>query len=114
MTKTFNNICSRSGYAIQYYSMKAKLTDNYIRIIFDTPNKIPNTYIDNIRKLVPTHLQIYEASNRIFLIGDPTNLDYLKHLLAHEMQKLVNQQTIVLNQKKRISSVLEQMILIKV
>jgi hypothetical protein len=93
--------------------MRAKLTDNYIRIIFDTPNKIPSTYIDNIRKLVPAHLQMYEAPNRIFLIGDPANLEYLKHLLAHEMQELVNQQTIVLNQKKRISSVLEQMMLIK-
>jgi hypothetical protein len=98
---------------MQYYGMRAKLTDNYIRIVFNTPNKVPTKYIENISKLVPTYLQMYEAPNKVFLIGDPTNSEYLKHLLAHEMQELVNQQTIVLNQKKRISSVLEQMMLIK-
>jgi hypothetical protein len=98
---------------MKYHGMRVKLTDNYIRIVFDTPNEAQAKYIDNIRKLVPTHLQMYEAPNRVFLIGDPTNPEYLKHLLAHEMQELVNQQTIVLNQKKRVSSVLEQMILIK-
>jgi hypothetical protein len=74
---------------------------------------VPTKYIENISKLVPAHLQMYEAPNRIFLIGNPTNSEYLKQLLAHEMQELVNQQTIVLNQKKCISSVLEQMMLIK-
>lgn len=113
MTATFNTICARSGYAMQYYGMQAKLTDTHIRIVFNTPNKVPTKYIENISKLVPNYLGMYEAPNRVFLIGDPTNPEYLKHLLAHEMQELVNQQTIVLNQKKRISSVLEQMILIK-
>lgn len=98
---------------MQCYSMRIKLFDTHIRVLFDTPNKVPIKYIEQLSKLVPANLQMYEAPNRVFLIGDPTNSDYLKEILAHEMQELVNQQTIVLNQKKRISSVLEQMMLIK-
>ena len=113
LSELFNQIASRSAYAMQCYSMRIKLFDTHIRVLFDTPNKVPIKYIEQLSKLVPSNLQMYEAPNRVFLIGDPTNSDYLKEILAHEMQELVNQQTIVLNQKKRISSVLEQMMLIK-
>ena len=113
LSELFNQIASKSAYIMQCHSMRMKLFDTHIRVLFDTPNKVPIKYIEQLSKLIPSNLQMYEAPNRIFLIGDPTNPEYLKHLLAHEMQELVNQQTIVLNQKKRISSVLEQMILIK-
>ena len=113
LSELFNQIASRSAYAMQYYSMRIKLFDNHIRVLFDTPNKVPIEYIKQLSKLIPINLQMYEAPNQVFLIGDPTNSDYLKEILAHEMQEPVNQQTIVLNQKKRISSVLEQMMLIK-
>ena len=113
LSELFNQIASKSAYIMQYHSMRIKLFDTHIRVLFDTPNKVPIKYIEQLSKLVPANLGMYEAPNRIFLIGDPTNSDYLKEILAHEMQELVNQQTIVLNQTKRISSVLEQMMLIK-
>lgn len=113
LSKLFNQIASRSVYVMQCYSMRIKLFDTHIRVLFDTSNKVPIEYIKQLSKLIPINLQMYEAPNQVFLIGDPTNSDYLKEILAHEMQELVNQQTIVLNQKKRISSVLEQMMLIK-
>ena len=113
LSELFNQIASKSAYMMQCYSMRIKLFNTHIRVLFDTPNKVSIKDIEQLSKLVPANLQMYEAPNRVFLIGDPTNSDYLKEILAHEMQELVNQQTIVLNQKKRISSVLEQMMLIK-
>ena len=113
LSKLFYQIASRSAYAMQYYSMRIKLFDTHIRVLFDTPNKIPIKYIEQLSKLVPTNLQIYEAPNRIFLIGDPTNSEYLKEILAHEMQELVKCQQIVLGSKKRISAVLQSMINLK-
>ena len=113
LSELFNQIASKSAYMMQCYSMRIKLFNTHIRVLFDTPNKVSIKDIEQLSKLVPANLQMYEAPNRVFLIGDPTNSDYLKEILAHEMQELVNQQTIVLNQKKRISSVLEQMMIIK-
>lgn len=52
---------------------------------------------------------MYEAPNRVFLIGDPTNSDYLKEILAHEMQELVKCQQVVLDSKQRIYTVLQSM-----
>ena len=109
LSELFNQIASRSAYIMQYHSMRIKLFDNHIRVLFDTPNKVPIKYIEQLSKLVPTDLQIYEAPNRIFLIGDPTNSDYLKEILAHEMQELVKCQQVVLDSKQRISTVLQSM-----
>ena len=113
LQKLFNRIVSKSTYIIQYHSMRIKLFDTYIKILFDTPNKVPVKYIEQLSKLVPTNLQIYEAPNRIFLIGNPTNTEYLKAVLAHEMQELVKCQQIVLDSKQRISTVLQSMINLK-
>ena len=113
LSELFNQIASRSAYAMQYYSMRIKLFNNHIRVLFDTPNKVPIKYIKQLSKLVPTNLQIYEAPNRIFLIGDPTNPDYLKEILAHEMQELVKCQQVVLDSKQRISTVLQSMVNLK-
>ena len=108
LSALFNQI-SKSTYIIQYHSMRIKLFDTYIKILFDTPNKVPIKYIEQLSKLVPTNLQIYEAPNRIFLIGDPDNYEYLKEILAHEMQELVKCQQVVLDSKQRISTVLQSM-----
>ena len=113
LSELFNQIASRSAYVTQYYSMRMKLFDNHIRVLFDTPNKVPIKYIEQLNRLIPTNLQIYEAPNRIFLIGDPTNLDYLKEILAHEMQELVKCQQIVLDSKQRISTVLQSIVNLK-
>lgn len=113
LSKLFNQITSKSAYAMQYYSMRIKLFDNHIRVLFDIPNKVPIKYIEQLSKLVPTNLQIYEAPNRIFLIGDPTNSEYLKEILAHEMQELVKCQQIVLGSKQRIATVLQSMVNLK-
>ena len=113
LSELFNQIASRSAYAMQYYSMRIKLFDTHIRVLFDTPNKVPIKYIEQLSKLVPINLQIYEAPNRIFLIGDPTNSEYLKEILAHEMQELVKCQQIVLDNKQRISTVLQSMVNLK-
>ena len=86
---------------------------SYFQIVFDIPNKVPTKYIENISKLVPAHLQMYEAPNRVFLIGNPTNSEYLKHLLAHEIQELAKCQQIVLSSKQRISTVLQSMVNLK-
>ena len=109
LSELFNQIASKSAYIMQYYSMRIKLFDNHIRVLFDTPNKIPIKYIEQLSKLISTNLQIYEAPNRIFLIGDPTNSDYLKEILAHEMQELAKCQQVVLDNKQRISTVLQSM-----
>ena len=109
LSELFNQITSKSAYARQYYSMRIKLFDTHIRVLFDTPNKEPIKYIEQLSKLIPSNLQIYEAPNRVFLIGDPTNSEYLKEILAHEMQELVNCQQIVLDNKQRISTVLQSM-----
>ena len=113
LSKLFNQIVSRSVYVMQCYSMRIKLFDTHIRVLFDTPNKVPIKYIEQLSKLVPTNLQIYEAPNQIFLIGDPTNSDYLKEILAHEMQELVKCQQVVLNSKQRISTVLQSIVNLK-
>ena len=113
LSELFNQIASRSAYAMQYYSMRIKLFDTHIRVLCDTPNKVPIKYIEQLSKLVPTNLQIYEAPNRVLLIGDPTNSDYLKHLLAHEIQELAKCQQIVLSSKQRISTVLQSMVNLK-
>ena len=109
LSALFNQI-SKSTYIIQYHSMRIKLFDTYIKILFDTPNKVPIKDIEQLSKLVPTNLQIYEAPNRIFLIGDPDNYEYLKEILAHEMQELVKCQQVVLDSKQRISTVLQSMV----
>ena len=113
LSELFNQIASRSAYIMQCHSMRMKLFDNHIRILFDTPNQVPIKYIEQLSKLVPTNLQIYEAPNRIFLIGDPTNSEYLKEVLAHEMQELVKCQQVVLDSKKHISTVLQSMVNLK-
>ena len=113
LSELFNQIASKSAYVMQCYSMKMKLFDDHIRVLFDTPNKIPLNYIEQLNKLVPANLQIYEAPNRIFLIGDPTNSEYLKEILAHEMRELVNCQQVVLDSKQRISTVLQSMVNLK-
>ena len=113
LSKSFNQIASRSVYVMQCYSMRMKLFDNHIRVLFDTPNKVPIKYIEQLSKLVPANLGMYEAPNRIFLIGDPTNSDYLKQVLAHEMQELVKCQQVVLDSKQRISTVLQYMVNLK-
>ena len=113
LSELFNQIASRSAYVIQYCSMRIKLFDTHIRVLFDTPNKVPIKYIEQLSKLVPANLQIYEAPNRIFLIGNPTNPDYLKEILAHEMQELVKCQQVVLDSKQRISTVLQSMVNLK-
>ena len=95
------------------YSMRIKLFDTHIRVLFDIPNKVPIKYIEQLSKLIPSNLQIYEAPNRIFLIGNPTNPDYLKEILAHEMQELVKCQQVVLDSKQRISTVLQSMVNLK-
>ena len=56
---------------------------------------------------------MYEAPNRVFLIGDPTNSEYLKEILAQEMQELVKCQQIVLDSKQRISTILQSMVNLK-
>ena len=56
---------------------------------------------------------MYEAPNGIFLIGDPTNSEYLKEILAQEMQELVKCQQIVLDSKQRISTILQSMVNLK-
>lgn len=93
--------------------MRIKLFDTYIKILFDTPNKVPVKYIEQLSKLVPATLRMYEAPNKVFLIGDPTNAEYLQHILAHEMQELVKCQQVVLNSKQRISTVLQSMVNLK-
>lgn len=113
LSELFNRIASRSEYTIQYYSMRIKLFDTHIRVLFDTPNKIPIKYIEQLSKLIPSNLQMYEAPNQILLIGDPTNSDYLKEILAHEMQELVKYQQVVLDSKQRISTVLQSMVNLK-
>ena len=113
LSELFNQIASRSAYVMQYHSMRIKLFDTHIRVLFDTPNKVPIKYIEQLSKLVPANLQIYEAPNRIFLIGNPTNPDYLKEILAHEMQELVKCQQVVLDSKQRISTVLQSMVNLK-
>ena len=113
LSELFNQIASKSAYVMQCYSMKMKLFDDHIRVLFDTPNKIPLNYIEQLNKLVPANLQIYEAPNRIFLIGDPTNSEYLKEILAHEMQELVNCQQVVLDSKQHISTILQSMVNLK-
>lgn len=109
LSELFNRIASRSAYVMQCYSMRIKLFNTYIRILFDTPNKVPVKYIEQLSKLVPANLGMYEAPNRVFLIGDPTNAEYLQHILAHEMQELVKRQQVVLDSKQRISTVLQSM-----
>ena len=113
LSELFNQIASKSTYIIQYHSMKIDLFDDHIRVLFNTSNKVPVKYIEQLSKLVPTNLQIYEAPNRIFLIGNPTNTEYLKAVLAHEMQELVKCQQIVLDSKQRISTVLQSMVNLK-
>ena len=113
LSELFNQIASRSAYAMQYYSMRIKLFNNHIRVLFDTLNKVPIKYIKQLSKLVPSNLQMYEAPNQIFLIGDPANSDYLKEILVHEMQELVKCQQIVLDSKQRISTVLQSMVNLK-
>ena len=113
LSELFNQITSKLAHVIQYYSMRIKLFDNHIRVLFDRPNKVPIKYIEQLSKLVPTNLQIYEAPNRILLIGDPTNSEYLKEILAHEMQELVKCQQVVLDSKQRISIVLQSMVNLK-
>ena len=113
LSNLFNQIASRSGYAIQCYSMRLKLFDDHIRVLFDTPNKVPVKYIEQLSKLVPANLRMYETPNKVFLIGDPTNSDYLKEILAHEMQELVKCQQVVLDSKQRISTVLQSMVNLK-
>ena len=113
LSELFNQITSKLAHVIQYYSMRIKLFDNHIRVLFDTPNKVPIKYIEQLSKLIPINLQMYEAPNRVFLIGDPTNSDYLKEILAHEMQELVKCQQIVLDSKQRISTVLQSMVNLK-
>ena len=113
LSELFNQIASRSAYAMQCYSMRIKLFNNHIRVLFDTLNKVPIKYIKQLSKLVPSNLQMYEAPNQIFLIGDPANSDYLKEILAHEMQELVKCQQIVLDSKQRISTVLQSMVNLK-
>ena len=113
LSELFNQIASKSAYIMHCYSMRIKLFDTHIRVLFDTPNKVPIKYIEQLSKLVPANLGMYEAPNRIFLIGDPTNLDYLKEILAHEMQELVKCQQIVLDSKQRISVVLQSMVNLK-
>ena len=110
LSELFNQITSKSAYAMQCYSMRIKLFDTHIRVLFDTPNKVP---IKQLSKLVLANFQIYEAPNQILLIGDPTNSDYLKEILAHEMQELVKCQQVVLNSKQRISTVLQSMVNLK-
>ena len=109
LSKLFYQIASRSAYAMQCYSMRIKLFDTHIRVLFDTPNKVPIKYIEQLSKLVPTTLRMYEAPNKVFLIGDPTNAEYLKEILAHEMQELVKCQQVVLDSKQRIYTVLQSM-----
>ena len=113
LSELFNQIASKSAYIMQYHSMRMKLFDNHIRVLFDTPNKVPIKYIEQLSKLVPANLGMYEAPNRIFLIGDPTNSDYLKEILAHEMQELVKCQQVVLDSKQRIPTVLQSMVNLK-
>ena len=113
LSELFNQIASRSAYVMQCYSMRIKLFNTHIRILFDTPNKVPIKYIEQLSKLIPTNLQMYEAPNQVFLIGDPTNPGYLKEILAHEMQELVNCQQTVLGSKQRISTVLQSMVNLK-
>ena len=113
LSELFNQIASKSAYIMQYHSMRIKLFDTHIRVLFDTPNKVPIKYIEQLSKLVPANLGMYEAPNRIFLIGDPTNSDYLKQVLAHEMQELVKCQQVVLDSKQRISTVLQYMVNLK-
>ena len=113
LSEIFNQIASKSAYIMQCYSMRIKLFDTHIRVLFDTPNKVPIKYIEQLSKLVPTNLQMYEAPNRVFLIGDPNNSDYLKEILAHEMQELVKCQQVVLDSKQRISTVLQSMVNLK-
>ena len=113
LSELFNQITSKSAYAMQCYSMRIKLFDNHIIILFYRPNKVPIKYIEQLNRLIPTNLQIYEAPNRILLIGDPTNSEYLKEILAHEMQELVKCQQIVLDSKQRISAVLQSMVNLK-
>ena len=113
LSELCNRIVSKSAYTIQYHSMKIKLFDNHIRVLFDTPNKVPIKYIEQLSKLVPTNLQIYEAPNKVFLIGEHTNSEYLKEILAHEMQELVKCQQVVLDSKQRISIVLQSMVNLK-
>ena len=109
LSELFNQIASRSAYIMHCYSMRIKLFDTHIRVLFDTPNKVPIKYIEQLSKLIPINLQMYEAPNRVFLIGDPTNSDYLKEVLAHEMQELVKCQQVVLDSKQRIYAVLQSM-----
>ena len=113
LQKLFNQIVSKSTYTIQCHSMRIKLFDNHIRVLFDTPNKVPVKYIKQLSKLIPTTLRMYEAPNKVFLIGDPTNAEYLQHILAHEMQELVKCQQVVLDSKQRISVVLQSMVNLK-
>ena len=113
LSELFNQIASKSAYIMQYHSMRIKLFDTHIRVLFDTPNKVPIKYIEQLSKLVPANLGMYEAPNGIFLIGDPTNSDYLKEILAHEMQELVKCQQVVLDSKQRISTVLQSMVNLK-
>lgn len=113
LSELFNQIASKSAYMMQCYSMRIKLFDTHIRVLFDIPNKVPIKYIEQLSKLVPSNLQMYEAPNRVFLIGDPTNPDYLKEILAHEMQELVKCQQVVLDSKQRISTVLQSMVNLK-
>ena len=113
LSELFNQIASKSAYVMQCYSMRMKLFDNHIRVLFDTPNKGSIKYIEQLSKLVPANLGMYEAPNRVFLIGDPTNPDYLKEILAHEMQELVKCQQVVLDSKQRISTVLQSMVNLK-
>ena len=112
LSALFNQI-SKSTYIIQYHSMKLKLFDDHIKILFDTPNKVPVKYIEQLSKLVPATLRMYEAPNKVFLIGDPTNAEYLQHILAYEMQELVKCQQVVLASKQRISAVLQSMVNLK-
>ena len=37
LSELFNQIASRSAYAMQCYSMRIKLFDTHIRVLFDTP-----------------------------------------------------------------------------
>lgn len=112
LSALFNQI-SKSTYTIQCHSMRIRLFDTYIKILFNTPNNIPTKYIEQLTKLIPNNLRIYEAPNRIFLIGNPTNTEYLKAVLSHEMQELVKCQQIVLDSKQRISTVLQSMVNLK-
>ena len=113
LSELFNQIASKSAYIMQYHSMRIKLFDTHIRVLFDTPNKVPIKYIEQLSKLVPANLGMYEAPNRVFLIGDPTNAEYLQHILAYEMQELVKCQQVVLDSKQRISTVLQSMVNLK-